>query len=122
VSANPSASFAHRFSDREVRRRCLLTREEDYAFAQPSLTRKKLRRLELTAGAPRNQGQPGVWATNKAMRDAERELAHQAETAYARTVRDWHATGGAKAGASVTARRASQRPSKGNVARQTTSP
>ena len=30
---------------------CLLTREEDYAFAQPSLTRKKLRRLELTAGA-----------------------------------------------------------------------
>ncbi len=28
---------------------CLLTREEDYAFAQPSLTKKKMCRLELTA-------------------------------------------------------------------------
>jgi transposase len=27
---------------------CLLTRETDYAYAQPSLTKKKLRRLELT--------------------------------------------------------------------------
>jgi hypothetical protein len=34
----------------------LLTREEDYAFAQPSLTRKKLRRLELTAGAGSQRG------------------------------------------------------------------
>ena len=32
---------------------CLLTREEDYAYAQPSLTAKKLRRLELAAGAPK---------------------------------------------------------------------
>jgi hypothetical protein len=32
------------------------TRGEDYAFAQPSLTTKKLRRLELAAGAPRRQG------------------------------------------------------------------
>ena len=32
---------------------CLLTRETDYAYAQPSLTRKKLRRLEITAGRPR---------------------------------------------------------------------
>ena len=31
---------------------CLLTREEDYAFAQPSLTAKKLRRLELTRRRP----------------------------------------------------------------------
>jgi len=28
---------------------CLLTRGEDYAFARPSLVRRKLRRLELTA-------------------------------------------------------------------------
>src|SRR6185295_14999857 len=35
---------------------CLLSRGEDYAFAQPSLTKKKLRRLELQAGAPRWQG------------------------------------------------------------------
>ena len=31
---------------------CLLTRGEDYAHQQPSLTAKKLRRLEITAGAP----------------------------------------------------------------------
>jgi hypothetical protein len=39
---------------------CLLTREEDYAFAQPSLTNKKLRRLELTAGAERGRVKPGI--------------------------------------------------------------
>ena len=47
---------------------CLLTRGEDYAFAQPSLTKKKMRRLELTAGAPRWQGGRHVWSTNDAMR------------------------------------------------------
>ena len=31
----------------------LLTKDEDYAFARPSLTRQKTRRLELTAGASR---------------------------------------------------------------------
>jgi transposase len=31
---------------------CMLTRGEDYAYQQPSLTRKKLRRLELTAATP----------------------------------------------------------------------
>src|SRR4051812_22942169 len=65
---------------------CLLTRGEDYAFAQPSLTTKKLRRLELTAGAPRRQGGRDVWSTNTAMRHAERELALQAQRAYERTV------------------------------------
>jgi transposase len=83
---------------------CMLTRGEDYAFQQPSLTRKKLRRLELTAGAPKGAGGTGVWATNDAMRRAERELARQAEAAYARTVADWHAT----KGASATPGRASQ--------------
>ena len=33
---------------------CMLTRSEDYAHQQPSLTRKKLCRLEITAGAPKN--------------------------------------------------------------------
>ncbi len=37
----------------------LLWREEDYAFGQPSLTAKKLRRLEITAGAPRWQDRKG---------------------------------------------------------------
>jgi len=87
---------------------CLLTREQDYAYAQPSLTHKKLRRLELRAGAASQKGtKSGIWAANDAMRQAERELARQAETAYARTVRDWHATQAAKAGAGATPGRAS---------------
>ena len=102
---------------------CLLTRDEDYAYQQPSLTRKKLRRLEITAGAPKFSPEArGIWAANDAMRQAELELARQAEIAYARTVRDYHAAQTGKAGASVTPGHASNRPSKGNAARQTTSP
>jgi transposase len=86
---------------------CMLTRGEDYAFQQPSLTRKKLRRLELQAGAERGQVQPGIWAANTAMRQAERELARQAELAYQRTVADWRAATATK-GASATPGRASQ--------------
>ena len=98
---------------------CLLIRGEDYAFAQPSLTKKKMRRLELTAGAPRRQGGRDVWSTNKAMRQAERELALQAQRAYERTVADWQAN---KVGAGATPGRASQRPSSGTAARQTSKP
>jgi transposase len=76
---------------------CMLTRGEDYAYGQPSLTRKKLRRLELQAGAPRWQGGRNVWSVNQAMRQAERELARQAELAYQRTAADWHTTKGAGA-------------------------
>jgi transposase len=99
---------------------CLLTRGEDYAFAQPSLTAKKMRRLELTAGAPRRQGGRDVWSTNTKMRSAERELALQAQRAYERTVADWKAA--AKLGASATPGRASKGSSKDQAARQTTSP
>jgi len=68
----------------------LLTREQDYAYAQPSLTKKKLRRLEITADAERYTPQAsGIYAANTAVREAERELARQAEVAYARTVGDW---------------------------------
>jgi transposase len=70
---------------------CLLTRQQDYAYAQPSLTKKKIRRLELAAGAERGKVKPGLWAANTAMRQAERELAHQGELAYRRTVADWQA-------------------------------
>jgi hypothetical protein len=60
---------------------CMLTRSEDYAHQQPSLTKKKLRRLEITAGAPKyTRRAAGVWATNEMMRDAELELARQAES------------------------------------------
>jgi transposase len=84
---------------------CMLTREQDYAYAQPSLTKKKLRRLELTAGAPKGKVKPGIWAANTAMRQAERELAHQGELAYRRTVADWQAH---NKGAGATPGRASQ--------------
>ncbi len=91
---------------------CLLTRETDYAYAQPSLTKKKLRRLEITAGQPRYTPEAaGIWHANEAVREAERGLARQAETAYQRTVRDYHAAA-AKVGASTTPGRASRRPSK----------
>jgi len=94
---------------------CLLMRGEDYPFAQPSLTKKKMRRLELQAGAPKGQGGRSVWSTNEAMRAAERELALQAQRAYERTVADWQQN----KGASATAGRASSGCSKQQVARQT---
>jgi transposase len=87
---------------------CLLSRGEDYAHQQPSLTAQKLRRLELTAGAPVRTGKPsGVWVTHQRMRQAEKQLAAQAQASYERMVRDWKAASPKKkAGASVTAERA----------------
>jgi transposase len=87
---------------------CMLTRSEDYAHQQPSLTRKKLRRLEITAGASKNTKRAaGIWSTNELMREAELELARQAETSYNRLVQDQLAGAPAKkAGASVTLERA----------------
>jgi transposase len=101
---------------------CLLSRSEDYAYAQPSLTRKKLRRLELAAGAPSKRGtKSGPMAANAAMRKAERELARQAEVAYRRTVADWQQAQGKK-GAGATPGRASRGPSSGQAARQVQAP
>jgi transposase len=104
----------------------LLKRDEDYAFARPSLTRHKLRELELRAGAERHPGHRNL-ANNSGYhqqnnRDRDREFAAQAELAYRRLVADWTATGPAKVGAGATPGRASNRPSKGKAARQTTSP
>ena len=101
----------------------MLTRGEDYAHQQPSLTAKKLRLLEIRAGARTLKGTPtGVWTTRQAMREGERKLAEQAEASYKQMVRDWQAAAPKKVGASVTPGRASQKSSKGKVARQTTSP
>jgi transposase len=99
----------------------LLTKEEDYAYGQPSLTRKKLRRLELLAGARRGEVRPGIWSANKAIRQAERELAEQAERAYERSVRDWQSTQ-KKDGAGATPGRASSSHRMGQAARQGTAP
>jgi transposase len=87
---------------------CMLTRSEDYAHQQPSLTKKKLRRLEITAGAPKYaKTAGGTWSTNVAMRQAERQLAEQAEASYKRMVKDWQAGAPArKVGASATPERA----------------
>jgi len=88
---------------------CMLTRGQDYAHQQPSLTAQKLRRLELAAGAPVRKGKPsGVWVTHARMRHAEKQVAAQAQTSYERTVRDWQASGAKnkQAGASVTLERA----------------
>jgi transposase len=85
---------------------CLLARGEDYAHQQPSLTAKKLRLLEISAGAPTLKGtNTGLFATRERMRKAERELALQAEASYKRTVSDWQAAA-KKSGASVTPGRA----------------
>jgi hypothetical protein len=95
---------------------CLLFRGENYAHQQPSLTAKKLRLLEIRAGAPTLKGKrTGTWATRERMRQAERELAQQAEASYTRMVSDWQAARpekakaadpAAKVGASVTPGRA----------------
>jgi transposase len=86
---------------------CLLSRGEDYAHQQPSLTAKKLRLLEIRAGGQTLKGtNTGTWATRQKMRSAERELARQAEASYRRTVTDWQAAAAKKTGASVTAGRA----------------
>ncbi len=100
----------------------VLTREEDYAFARPSLVREKVRRLELAAGAPNRNGYRNpvrVFATPE-QRRLEREVGAQAEKAYRRFITDFKATGKKGAGAATGARIASAR--KGQAARQGQAP
>ncbi len=81
----------------------LLTRGEDYAHQQPSLTAKKLRLIQIRAGARTLKSTPtGTRATRQAMREAERRLAEQAEASYQTMVRDWQAAAPEKTGASGT--------------------
>jgi hypothetical protein len=87
---------------------CMLTRSEDYAHQRAALTKKKQRQLELTAGAkPRTKAAAGIWSTNRAIGDAERALAEQAEVSYQRMVKDQKAgRPSRKVGASATPERA----------------
>jgi transposase len=99
----------------------LLTKEEDYAYAQPSRVRAKLRRVELDAGSPPLRTRHGGQriSASPAERDAERELTERAEAAYQRLIADWKATGPAKKkGAGATRGRAPSTPSERQAARQ----
>jgi transposase len=97
----------------------MLSRGEDYAFARPSLTREKLRRLELMTGAERQKGKRiSVWVT-KEQHQLDKETAAQAELAYRRLVQDWQP---AIKSAGAAPGRASRRPRSGQAARQETAP
>ena len=69
----------------------LTIRQEDYAFALPSLIAHKQRKLELRAGAPPARGRKGDAARYSlaAVRAAERDLAAQSEAAYRTMVAAW---------------------------------
>jgi transposase len=102
----------------------LLTKEEGYAYARPSVLRKKLRDVALGAGGPtlptRHNGQR--ISSSKAERDAERELNQRAEDAYRRLIADWKATAPANRGADATLGSAPSRPSRRQAARQAQPP
>jgi transposase len=61
----------------------MLSRGEDYAFARPSLTREKIRKLELLTGAERRKGKRNpvrVFATRE-QHQLDKQLAAHAELA-----------------------------------------
>src|ERR1700676_1647676 len=84
----------------------LLTREEDYAFERPSLTRRKLRGLELKAKDGRRSWPSGHALSTKQDRAREVEVAEQVEPPYRRLVADWQSRP-PKSGAGATRGRAS---------------
>jgi hypothetical protein len=103
----------------------MIERGEDYAFARPSLTDKKLRALELRAGMPSRRGQKGKAAAYslKDVRRLEREIAEQGELAYRQLVADWQARGPVKkSGVAAANGTRLKRPSVGQAARQASVP
>jgi transposase len=84
----------------------LLAREEDYAFERPTLTRRKLRGLELKVKDGRRSWPSGHAVGTKEEREREREFAEQVETAYRRLVADWQPKA-RRSGAGATRGRAS---------------
>jgi transposase len=101
----------------------LLTREEDYAFARPSMTRQKLRALELATGAKPQRGRQHADGPlrNPKIRGAERRVSEQGEIAYHRLTANWQPKP-KKKGAGATKERASRGPSSGQAARQGSAP
>jgi len=92
----------------------LLTREEDYAFGRPSLTRRKLRALELKTQEGWRRGRYSGPRVNESRKEREREaeFAEQMESAYRRLVQDWQPKP-PRSGAGATRGRASSKPSSG---------
>jgi transposase len=73
----------------------VLTDQEDYTSARPSLVAMKERTLQLQAGLPAKRGQRGIAAdySVKALRDQERAMVEKAEHAYTRFVGRWKPRG-----------------------------
>jgi transposase len=68
----------------------LLNNQQDYAYSMPTVTAKKPRKVELTAGAPaRPPGGPSNGLNREQRRQLERASAEQAENAYRRNITDW---------------------------------
>jgi transposase len=68
----------------------LLVTRQDYAYTMPTATAKKLRGIELKAGAPsRAGGGRNNHLNREQRRQLERRAAEQAETAYCRNIADW---------------------------------
>jgi transposase len=103
----------------------LITKDQDYAFARPSLTEKKLRTLELRAGMPAQNGKKGKAAAHNLTEIRRRELAisQQAENAYRQLVADWQANAPARRpGVAAANGTRLKRPSAGQAARQASVP
>jgi transposase len=70
----------------------LVTKDQDYAFARPSLVTHKRRKLELAAGSPSRRGNyrtPGAACNDKQRCNEEKEVAQQAERTYQVFVAHW---------------------------------
>jgi transposase len=103
----------------------MIERGQDYAFARPTLTDKKLRALQLRAGMPSRRGKKGTAAAYslKDVRRRELNLAQQAENAYRQQVADWQAKGPSrKVGVAAANGTRLKRPSVGQAARQASVP
>ncbi len=71
----------------------LLTKEQDYLYERPALTFRKLRKLELAAGAPKRSNPHGsrgpATPDIPAQWKREREDAERVEERYRAFVEDW---------------------------------
>ena len=71
----------------------MLTKEQDYLWARPSLVAHKRRAMELRAGRPQKKGNargPAFAYNVKALRDQEAHIAEHAEKGYEHFVAAWH--------------------------------